>query len=65
MVKIAGKAAAITVARPGRIYLPLNGDTLGDAGNTYEIIYDGERSLTIRKKGCWACLLSSQWQRKD
>lgn len=50
-------------ARPGRIYLPLNGDTLGDAANTYEIVYDGEDSLVIRKRGCRICLLSSRWRR--
>ncbi len=52
-------------ALPGRIYLPINGDTLGDAKNTYEIVFDGKDSLTIRKAGCWACLLSSRWQRGE
>lgn len=49
---------------PGRIYLPSNGDTLGDAKNTYELRFDGADSLTIQKKGCRLCFVKSVWKRK-
>lgn len=49
---------------PGRIYLPANGDTLGDHRNRYEVRHDGER-LVIRIANCsmLGCLGKSVWQR--
>lgn len=49
---------------PGRIYLPLNGDTLGDAENTYAIRLDGPDTLTVGLHGCvMTCFLNSTWYR--
>jgi hypothetical protein len=49
---------------PGRIYLPANGDTLGDHRNRYEVRHDGER-LMIHIANCslLGCLGKSVWRR--
>lgn len=49
---------------PGRIYLPANGDTLGDHRNRYEVHRDDDR-LVIRIANCslLGCLGQSVWQR--
>lgn len=49
---------------PGRIYLPANGDTLGDHRNRYELRRDGDQ-LVIRIANCslLGCLGKSVWQR--
>lgn len=51
---------------PGRIYLPVNGDTLGDDRNRYEICIEDDR-LVIRIANCslLACLGKRVWQRAD
>ncbi|MBX9606743.1 MAG: DUF2147 domain-containing protein [Gammaproteobacteria bacterium] len=50
--------------RAGRIYLPSNGDTLGDHRNRYEIRLQGDR-LVIRIANCalLSCLATSVWER--
>ena len=50
----------------GRIYLPLNGDTLGDHKNRYEIIV-GDKQLVIQIAGCrfLNCLSRSRWERVE
>lgn len=52
--------------RPGRIYLPLNGDTLGDHKNRYEIVVE-EEQLVVRIAGCslLSCLAKSIWKRVE
>lgn len=50
--------------QPGRIYLPLNGDTLGDADNAYAIRLESPNSLTVGFRDClMTCVLNSTWQR--
>ena len=49
---------------PGRIYVPANGDTLGDAHNTYLIRLRDRDTLTIGIGNCFlTCLATSTWQR--
>jgi len=49
---------------PGRIYVPLNGDTLGDASNSYAIRLDGQDRLTVGLQACViTCMMNSVWQR--
>jgi hypothetical protein len=50
--------------KPGRIYLPANGDTLGDYRNRYEIRHVGDE-LVIRIANCglFNCLGKSVWKR--
>lgn len=50
--------------KPGRIYLPANGDTLGDYRNRYEIRHTGDE-LVIRIANCgmFNCLGKSVWKR--
>jgi hypothetical protein len=49
---------------PGRIYVPSNGDTLGDADNTYVIRLTDRNSLSIGIYDCFlTCLGKSTWQR--
>lgn len=49
---------------PGRIYVPANGDTLGDAGNSYVIRLRDENSLTIGISNCvLTCFAKSIWRR--
>jgi uncharacterized protein (DUF2147 family) len=49
---------------PGRIYVPANGDTLGDAENTYVIRLRDRDALTIGIGNCvWTCFATSQWER--
>lgn len=52
--------------RPGRIYLPVNGDTLGDHKNRYEILVE-EDQLVVRIAGCGflSCLAKSVWKRVE
>ncbi len=52
--------------RPGRIYLPLNGDTLGDHKNRYEIAFEKDR-LVVRIADCQLmnCLTKSVWKRVE
>lgn len=50
--------------RPGRIYVPTNGDTLGDAENAYVIRLEGIDMLTIGIRNCLlSCLVKSTWIR--
>ncbi|MEQ8660977.1 MAG: DUF2147 domain-containing protein [Gammaproteobacteria bacterium] len=51
-------------ALPGRIYLPANGDTLGDHRNRYVIAVAPDR-LVISVANCsWLnCLVTSEWTR--
>lgn len=52
--------------RPGRLYVPANGDTLGDDKNTYVIRLTSRDTLSIGIKGCvLSCLLNSVWTRAD
>ncbi|MEQ9488911.1 MAG: DUF2147 domain-containing protein [Alphaproteobacteria bacterium] len=49
---------------PGRIYVPTNGDTLGDAANTYVISLTSKDTLTIGIDNClFSCLASYKWFR--
>lgn len=52
--------------RPGRIYLPVNGDTLGDHKNCYEILVE-ENQLVVRIARCGflSCLAKSVWKRVE
>ena len=53
-------------ARPGRIYLPANGDTLGDDANTYRIKLTGPDRLSIGIKDCLlTCGMNRIWRRVD
>lgn len=52
--------------RAGRIYLPSNGDTLGDHRNRYEIRLQGQRLVIgIANCGFFDCLATSTWQRVE
>ncbi len=43
--------------KPGRIYLPFNGDTLGDHKNAYAIILVDSDRLEIRARNClFSCM---------
>ncbi|MGB0748222.1 MAG: DUF2147 domain-containing protein [Magnetospiraceae bacterium] len=49
---------------PGRIYVPSNGDTLGDAENTYAITLIDPDTLTIAIHNCvLTCFGKSKWVR--
>jgi hypothetical protein len=49
---------------PGRIYVPANGDTLGDAENAYAIRLEDADRLTIGIHGCvFSCFAKSTWTR--
>jgi hypothetical protein len=52
--------------RPGRIYVPANGDTLGDHRNRYQLVIEGD-TLTISIANCRLldCIGKSVWQRID
>jgi hypothetical protein len=50
--------------RPGRIYLPANGDTLGDHRHRYQIRLDGDRLvISIVDCGILNCFGKSVWER--
>ena len=52
--------------RPGRLYVPANGDTLGDAENTYVIRLNSRDTLSIGIKDCvLTCVLNSIWTRAE
>lgn len=52
--------------RPGRLYLPANGDTLGDASNTYEIRLTTRNTIAIGIHDCvLTCRLKSVWTRAE
>ncbi len=49
---------------PGRIYVPTNGDTLGDAENTYVIHLTAKDTLTIGIDNClFSCFAKNTWRR--
>jgi len=50
--------------RPGRIYVPANGDTLGDHRNRYQVVIEAD-SLTISIANCRLldCIGKSEWKR--
>lgn len=49
---------------PGRIYLPANGDTLGDHRNRYKLVLDGDTLIiSIANCGVLNCLGKSVWRR--
>lgn len=50
--------------RPGRIYVPANGDTLGDHRNRYQLVIEGD-TLTISIANCRLldCIGKSVWRR--
>ena len=50
---------------PGRIYLPTNGDTLGDHKNSYEIVLVDSNQVLVQKKGCSFCLFRQVWIRSS
>lgn len=51
---------------PGRIYVPANGDTLGDDKNSYVVRHTSRDTLSIGIKGCMlTCLLNRVWSRAN
>lgn len=49
---------------PGRIYIPTNGDTLGDSENTYVISLITNETLTIGIENClFSCFAEYKWFR--
>lgn len=52
--------------RPGRIYLPANGDTLGDHKNRYRIAIEGDvLSISVANYRFINCCTKSGWQRVE
>ena len=51
---------------PGRIYVPTNGDTLGDDKNSYAVRHTSRDTLSIGIKDCaLTCLLNRVWTRAE
>lgn len=51
---------------PGRIYVPTNGDTLGDDKNSYTVRHTSRDTLSIGLKDCTlTCLLNRVWTRAE
>ena len=51
---------------PGRIYLPANGDTLGDHKNRYRIAIEGDvLSISVANCRFISCFTKSEWQRVE
>ena len=51
---------------PGRIYLPANGDTLGDHKNRYRVAIEGDLlSISVANCRLISCFTKSEWQRVE